>query len=70
MPRPKALIVRGEYLPREQIQQFSLSSGSVPLTATIRMLDGTEYQYVGEEAEAVLGQSDGLVVATTARSPE
>jgi hypothetical protein len=70
MPRPKALIVRGEYLPCEQIQQISLSSGSVPLTATIRMLDSTEYQYVGEEAEAVRGQSDGLVVVTTARSPE
>jgi hypothetical protein len=58
-PRP-TLIVRGEYLPRDQIQQIWLSSGSLPLTATIRMHDGTEHHVIGEEAEVVRAQSHGL----------
>jgi hypothetical protein len=65
MTPQRSLLVRGDYLPFDQIQQITLSTDSLPLTATVLMQDGTRYDFVGEEAEAVRAQSEGLDIVTT-----
>lgn len=64
MAPKRHIVAGGQFIPKNQVQQVTIDVDQQPLSVTVRMINGKEHRYLGEEADSVRSQCRDLLVVS------